>query len=90
MIDGSFITNTITFNVLKDGNDNIEYNPDNMSLIIGKESEIDIVDGFHRSYAILKALITKPNLNKNWEVRIVNWDIDKAQRFIYQESLQTR
>lgn len=89
LIDGSFITNTITFNVLKDGNDNIEYNPDNMSLIIGKESEIDVVDGFHRSYAILKALITKPNLNKNWEVRIVNWDIDKAQRFIYQESLQT-
>lgn len=89
LVEGSFISNTLTFNVLKNGDDRIIYDEDNMRLTIGEESEIDVVDGFHRSYAILKALIIKPDLKKNWEIRIVNWDVDKAQRFIYQESLQT-
>lgn len=89
LLNGQFIPNTITLNVLKDGNDIIQYDPNKFKLIIGAESEIDVADGFHRSYGLLKSLIVNPNLDFTWEVRITNWDVNKAQRFIYQEDYKT-
>lgn len=89
LLNGSYIPNTLTFNVLKDGKDEVVYNSEDSSIFIGKESEINVADGFHRSYALLKALAINPNLQYNWEIRISNWDVDKAQRFIYQEDHRT-
>ncbi len=89
ILNGEFIANTITLNVLRDGNDTILYDPISSELEIGRRSEIDVVDGFHRSYGLLKALVVNPNLDFNWEIRVVNWDIAKAQRFIYQEDYKT-
>lgn len=89
MLNNSYISNTITLNILKDGNDEYDYNEKTNKLSIGENAEIDVVDGFHRSYAILRALSVNHDLNLSMEIRIVNWDIEKARRFIYQEDLRT-
>jgi hypothetical protein len=88
MASGDYIPNTLTFNVLKNGKDLLYYDERHMQVIIGEESEVDIVDGFHRSYAILKALILNPSLSFNMELRIGNWDVSRAKQFISQEDLR--
>lgn len=89
ILKGEFIPNTITLNVLQDGDDVVLYDLSETTLKIGETSEINVVDGFHRSYGLLKALAINPNLELNWEIRLVNWDVDKAKRFIYQEDYKT-
>lgn len=89
LLEGSFISNILTFNVLKNGDDNIRYDGDSFEIFIGRDSEINVADGFHRSYGLLKALAIRPDLDYNWEIRLCNWDVEKAQRFIYQEDNRT-
>lgn len=84
-----FIPNTITFNVLKNGNDVVKFDPENHTLIIGAGSEINVNDGFHRNYGTIKAVATDPSFNQVWELRVVNWDGAKAERFIRQEDYKT-
>lgn len=89
LLNGSYISDTLTFNVLKNGKDNVKYDRKDLSIFINKESEVNVADGFHRSYAILKALSINPDLQYNWKIHIANWDVDKAQRFIYQKDHRT-
>jgi len=90
MLEGSYIPDEITLNILKTGDEKFSYNIETRTLIVDAESEIDVVDGFHRSYAILKALMINPNLDFNMELRITNWDVPKAQRFIIQKNKQNK
>lgn len=89
LLNRGYISNTLTFNILKNGEDDVVYNKDKLELFIGKDSEINVADGFHRSYGLLKALAINPDLQYNWEVRFCNWNVEKAQRFIYQEDHRT-
>lgn len=84
ILDNKFITNFITFNILQNGQDNIEYDLKNDRLII-HDGEIDILDGFHRSMGILNAVNTNKDINFRIGVILTNFDIQKARRFIVQE-----
>lgn len=90
MLEGSYIPDEITLNILKTGEEKFHYNSTTQTLVVDANSEIDVVDGFHRSYAILKALTINPNLDFNMELRIVNFDVAKAQRFIIQKNKQNK
>ena len=84
IMSGDFIPNDITFNVLKDGTEDIVYNQTDKTLTI-KAGELDVLDGMHRTLGINKAKKEKPELNMYFGLNITNFDINKAQRYIVQE-----
>lgn len=87
MIDGSFESNTLTFNIRKTGDERINWNPETGVFLFEKAegSELAIIDGFHRLSAILKAVFENPNIKGWMTVNIKNLTIPEAQHFIYQE-----
>jgi hypothetical protein len=86
IIDGKQIPNTVTINILHNGEDDFEYNDKNKTLKINS-GEIDIIDGYHRILAAWFAYNKKPTVKFYYKLRIVNWDVEKAKAFIYQETL---
>lgn len=80
LINGTFIPNTITLNI-RDAESKYDNKRQRLILINGK---LDIIDGFHRSLAIIGAL-RKKNISYTFEVRFTNFNKDKARRFIVQE-----
>ena len=82
-----FISNTITLNLLADGNDEFQFIKN--KLII-KSGQINIIDGFHRNLANIKALAENPNIDTVWEIRFTNWTVDKANNFIEQEDKRNK
>lgn len=85
IIQGLFYSNYITLNILKNGEDNKVYDAEKKALLINKGSKIDILDGFHRSLGMIKALSQNPNINYNTGVMITNFDVPTANSFIRQE-----
>lgn len=89
VLKGDFIANTITLNVLFDEDyDTIIYDSNNNILKIN--GEINILDGFHRSLGYQKAFLKSNEIEMNIELRITNFDILKARRFIIQEDKQRK
>lgn len=89
MIKDRFITNFITLNLLQNGEDEFEYDEKNKTLTI-YAGEINVLDGFHRSLAMINAIQQKPNLSYVTGVNITNFDVDKAIRFIIQEDKKNK
>lgn len=87
MLDGNFESNTLTFNVRKTGDERIDWNPKTGVFLFEKtkDSELAIIDGFHRLSAILKVVFEKPDINGYMTVNIKNLTVSQAQHFIYQE-----
>lgn len=84
LIDGVFIPNTITFNVPMNDRSSIAYDKNKNRLVI--TGGIDILDGYHRSAGIVAASRElNDNLDINFELRITNFNVEKARRFIVQE-----
>lgn len=83
LIKGTFISNTITFNVPIEHAESIKFDRGRRILAI-TESVLTILDGFHRSLAIIGALRVA-KINYNFEMRITCFNTEKAQRFIVQE-----
>lgn len=89
VIKGNFIANTITLNVLQDETkDTIIYDADNNLLKIN--GEINILDGFHRTLGYQNAYLKSDDIDMNIELRITNFNILKARRFIVQEDKQRK
>jgi hypothetical protein len=84
-----FITNAITFNILKNGEEEFEYDEKNRTLTVYK-GEIDILDGFHRSLGMINAVSVNPEVQYITAVNITNFDIEKARRFIVQEDKKNK
>lgn len=84
LMQGTFISNVLTFNLR---HTNFRYDVRHKKLII-LDGKIDIIDGFHRSLAIIDAL-RKKDINFNFEIRFTNFDTDKAKRFVIQEDKRT-
>lgn len=82
----TFISNFITFNLLQNGEDELDYKNGDLIIYSG---EIDIIDGFHRSLSILNVLQENSRLQMNMGIMITNFDIEKARRFIAQEDKKT-
>lgn len=84
MINGDYISNTITFNI------NLDLYPqpyikDN-KLIIPKEAVIDCINGFHRIKAATIVTKLHPDIEFNFIVVITGFDVSKAKRYIIQEN----
>lgn len=96
IVDGTFIPNMITWNILNtynnDENDIFEYDEENQRMIIflNKKSRINIIDGFHRTRGITRAIEKNPNAQGHMQIKIFNYDILKAQQFILQENKSNR
>ncbi len=86
IVEGTQIPNTVTVNILQNGLDSIEYNEKDRTLTI-HSGEIDMIDGYHRILSAWFAYNEKPNVDFYYKLRIVNWDVEKAKAFIYQETL---
>lgn len=86
---GIFEENTLTFNIRPTGDNLFEYHEDEKTLVINNNTFIDIIDGYHRITAIHDAWKENPNIKGKMCVIVKNISIDKARRFIAQESKGT-
>lgn len=87
MLNGTYIPDEITFNILLDGKEDYDYKNGNLIVHSG---QIDVIDGYHRSRAIIDAVSQNRDLKMNMEVRITHFTIEKAQRFIVQKNKQQK
>jgi len=81
MIDGKFRSNTIVFNLLMDGRDEISYEDGELTIVSG---ELDIIDGFHRLSAILNVLEQDPDHEGFMDISIKHLPLDEARFYLGQ------
>lgn len=89
MKENRFISNDITFNLnWEDPNLDFAYDKENHTIIIN-DGKLDIIDGYHRFRALMKNSIDE-TFDYNMVVNIVNFDEEKANRFIVQEDKRNK
>ena len=76
-------------NALSDDEDACVYSGRNRTLTIRDGIEIDLTDGFHRTYGTIKALISNPTIDQPWMLCVTNWSIARTQSFIFQQDHKT-
>ncbi len=88
MQEGKYIPTMITFNMLKKTEEETKYYYDknNLKLVIEKDVEIDVTDGYHRSVSVIEAICEMPDLEGELEVSITNYELDIAGLYVVQES----
>jgi hypothetical protein len=86
--NSQYIANTITLNMPEDTE--FRYDLKTHSLIISKLDHLDILDGYHRYIAMSKECNDDPTYDHDMELRIVQFDENKARRFIWQEDQKTK
>lgn len=86
LLTGTFIQDELTFNLPYENRDNFKWDATNNRWIL-LNGKLNIIDGYHRYLAITAALREK-NIDYNFEVRLTNFDDDKARRFIVQKDKQ--
>ena len=100
ILNNEFFANTITWNMLDNGEQLLEWreydwsidnNLDIGQLIITKtaESVCNIIDGYNRTMAIESALADNPDLEGYMQLRVLMVDVPTALGFIEQESSGT-
>lgn len=87
LLEGKFFSNFITFNILENGEEELDIVDGNLKVNAG---EISIIDGFHRSLAIIDAIQENPELDFKIGVVITHFDVETAQRFIVQEDKRNK
>ncbi len=92
ILSGEQFPDSIKINVLRDGNDDVEFLTENSKIgtLKIKSGEMDIFDGFHRKTASQMALMENPELDFNWEIIITNFTEKRTQDFMVQIDKQTR
>jgi hypothetical protein len=92
MIDEKYHMNAIRWNVRKENRqEKLKYNPTKRQLIIKVDefTNIDIIDGMHRTGGAIKAIQAKPELKKGLSIYISYEDEPIAREIIEQESKAT-
>lgn len=85
---GKFGMNAITLNMRLTGDEYYDYDPHNMILSINTNlTEIDEIDGYHRTEGITLAYEEKPNITGKITVIIKHLTVDAARAFIAQEAM---
>lgn len=87
--EGKYIPNTITLNIPL-GEGDFYYDTDKGYLIISSLEAFNIIDGYHRYMAFVNVLNENESFDFNTEIRITNFDTDKANTFIWQEDQKNR
>lgn len=93
MLEGNFTPNTLTWNVLNNGHEEMSYNAEEETLTIKRTSEsiVSVIDGYHRTLAITKALEKGEELKNDFMyITILNYSVEEAQRYIRQEQQGTK
>lgn len=83
-----YIPNTITLNMPEDAE--YYYDEKNSQLEITSLDYFDMLDGYHRYIALSKIVNQNPEFDYEMELRIVQFEEDKAKRFIWQEDQKTK
>lgn len=83
-----YIPNTITLNLPQDAD--FSYNDLTNEIIIRNAKYLDILDGYHRYIAMSKIYTQNQSFDYDMELRIVQFEEDKAKRFIWQEDQKTK
>lgn len=88
--NNTYISNTLTLNLPIEAK--YEYDEETGELVIYKSEDFkfDIIDGYHRYISISKLYNLNNNFDYNMELRIVQFDENKAKQFIWQEDQKTR
>lgn len=89
MSSSTYIPSPITLNI-PEGEEDFVYIPDKYQLIINSIKAFDIIDGYHRFLGINKCKTIDEEFNYHMELRITHFNVEKAQRFIYQEDQKTK
>lgn len=91
MKEGSFTSNMITLNILSSNSGNILYDKQSRTLTVIKDdtTEVSIIDGSHRCFSIIKIMSELPEFEDYMVINILNYDVKKAQGYIYQEAQHT-
>ena len=87
MLSNLYIPDELTLNISENNPDNdFEYKD---GTIILKSGQMDIIDGYHRYYSIVDALLKNPEFKINMQIKICSFSEEKARRFIVQKDKQT-
>lgn len=86
MVENQFIPDDLTLNINTDINISSNQLPKvvNNNLIIPKEAQIDIIDGFHRFYTMCMVKDANPSWQFTCVFNIVMYDTEKANTFMLQ------
>lgn len=88
MVKRRYHTNMLTFNITNTPTHRKSYNKENGDLKVwAGNTEIAVIDGGHRTLAIIKAVDENPELENEYiAVMVKNVLVSTAQEFIYQEA----
>lgn len=91
ILTGQQFADEIKINVLRNGDDDIEFISTNgvMGTLKINSGEMNIFDGFHRKTANQLALLKNPEIQFNWKLAITNFTEQKAQDYMVQINKQT-
>ena len=93
MLDGSFSTNAIILNIRKiNGNERFKYDDKARTLLIEPDNITtfcDILDGAHRVGGMVRAVESKPDIDRVTSIFIHHVTEERANQIIKQESLST-
>lgn len=94
IIEEIYIPSDITLNIpkgiLEENTSDFYYDCNAKQLIINHIDTFDINDGYHRYLALLKAKREYPKCDQIMELRITNFNVEKSQRYIYQQAQKTK
>jgi hypothetical protein len=79
MKNGKYKADAIFLNVLVDGNDNIEYDADEMTLTIHEGTVVNLIDGMHRTEAAIQEVEENPDTQGFLWVIIKHYPISDSQ-----------
>lgn len=91
LLKGSLVPTTLVFNAALSSSEDEElvFDPKNLTLTVTKGTKLAVVDGFHRCRASQRALRINPDLEFNFVAIITNYSKPMAQRYQYQLSQQS-
>lgn len=87
IIDGTFFSNFITFNIREDGSEKFDIVDGDLKITDGY---IDVTDGFHRGIAFIEVVLEHPDIEFSTGVMITHVDEERAQQYIVQEDKRNK
>ena len=88
--ENRYIPNTITLNIPYNDKSSFYYDEKNQKLVVKKIEMFDILDGYHRYVAINRICALNDQFDYVMELRITNFQDEKAKQFIWQEDQKTK
>lgn len=88
--DETYIPDPITLNILPESDADFFYDQKNKRLVINSIDHFDMIDGFHRYFAMGFVEDRNKNFDYPMELRITNFNTTKAKQFIWQQDQKTK